>query len=418
MLRYLGVAVLLVAPITQSAWFYALSIPVLLLMWLSSAGMRRLYRKNLEGLYELRSDSTDGEASHETLSGVTVITAGRNEEAGVERAVRSLCNLDYPDVKIIVVNDHSIDRTPEILKRLAVEYPALTVVHDPPHQQGWLGKANAVWNAVHLADARHKWLVFADADVVFAPKVLRRAVSHAQKAGLDFLTCIPFIENNTLAEELALPVGWRGVVVGARPEKLNLPSSCPVGIGAFILVKRSVYVETGGHSVFYDQQPEDTLLAALVKEAGGKLGVAWTQDQVRVRIYRGYREVRDILVRKFRVNSDDNLGYMVVMASYWIIQYILPLPLAITGCVVQFQTARFSWLATLYAILAFAVYVDTARDLKAARKTCQMRVFVPWLAPLTGLLRFWIEVRAIIQSLFHTKMTWRGREFANIRVKP
>ncbi len=55
-----------------------------------------------------------------------------NEERGAEQCVRRVCaslaDLSYPS-RLIVVNDGSRDRTGEILDRLALDLPRLTVVH-------------------------------------------------------------------------------------------------------------------------------------------------------------------------------------------------------------------------------------------------------------------------------------------------
>src|SRR5512146_728003 len=52
---------------------------------------------------------------------ISVLIAGKDEEANIERAVRSMLRQDYPNYELIVVNDRSTDRTPEILERLKAQ---------------------------------------------------------------------------------------------------------------------------------------------------------------------------------------------------------------------------------------------------------------------------------------------------------
>ena len=60
---------------------------------------------------------------------VSLIAPARNEERHIEAAVRSLAQLDYPNLEITIINDRSTDRTGQILDSLAAEFPRLNVVH-------------------------------------------------------------------------------------------------------------------------------------------------------------------------------------------------------------------------------------------------------------------------------------------------
>ena len=102
---------------------------------------------------------------------VAVIFAARNEAAMVERATRSLLAQDYPGLEVIAVDDRSTDGTGAILDAIAAEDARLTVVHIDELPAGWLGKTHAL----HVAAAdrpRRDWLLFTDADVLFAPGTL------------------------------------------------------------------------------------------------------------------------------------------------------------------------------------------------------------------------------------------------------
>src|SRR5690606_8374341 len=147
-------------------------------------------------------------------------------------------------------DDHSTDETPVILDALAAEYPRLRVLHNPAPQPGWQGKSNAVWRALETAERNKPWLLFTDADVVFHPQALRRLVAFAEHEKLGYLTCLPLLEAGTWAEGLMVPLPWRGVLSGGPQERLHEPDASPVGIGAFMLMRRDLYGRSGGHSVY------------------------------------------------------------------------------------------------------------------------------------------------------------------------
>src|SRR5690606_414156 len=170
-----------------------------------------------------------------------------------------------------------------------------------------------------------------------------------EERGLDLLTCIPYLENGTIWEELAVPVQWQGMVCGARYDRLNDPRTLPPAVGAFMLVRRRVYLASGGHSAFASEQPEDTLLAATIKEWGGKLGAATTPDIVRVRQYEGRDQLVRFTVRKNRIWGDDKIIVFAALCLYWLLVYVLPLPLGVAAVAKQVLRGDFGVGLTLYA---------------------------------------------------------------------
>jgi len=116
---------------------------------------------------------------------VSVIVAARNEERDIETGLRSLLQLDYEDLEILVVNDRSTDRTGEILDRIADEYPRLRVIHLSEIPDGWLGKNHALYHGATIATGQ--LILFTDADVVMESTVLRRAVAYLIKWEIDHL---------------------------------------------------------------------------------------------------------------------------------------------------------------------------------------------------------------------------------------
>jgi len=92
----------------------------------------------------------------------------------------------------VAVDDRSTDRTDEILESLKTEHPnLLSVLRVAELPDGWLGKNHAL--ALGAAESRGDWLLFTDADVLFAPKCCRKALEYATGNGLDHLTLAPEI---------------------------------------------------------------------------------------------------------------------------------------------------------------------------------------------------------------------------------
>lgn len=379
-------------------------------VWLTAFSKRTVFRRNLERLPRLTRETAES-AEPLAFPRAAIIAAGRNEEEGIDAAARSLAAVDYPELEIHIVNDHSTDGTGAILEHLGSELPQLRIHHNPPLQQGWLGKANAVWYAVGQTAADVEWLVLTDADVVFAPEALRAAIAIAERDRLDFLTCIPFLETGSLSEELVLPFHWHNLMVGCRAPRAGSPTTRPVGIGAFNMVRKKAYLESGGHSAFPNRQPEDALLAETVQAWGGRLGAAWTSDLLRVRLYRGYNQLRRFWVRKNRVSGQDRPWYFVSMALLTVLLGIVPLPLFVAH-VTRLWTDGFSITSAFCALLAGSTYWMMATAVRDARAICRLRPVIAWLHPIGGLLRLQIDLCSLWNALLRRPMDWRGRDFS------
>src|SRR6266567_1439895 len=99
---------------------------------------------------------------------------------------------------LIAINVRSTDRTGEIMNKVGscsdgrprpsaseagaeldsgtTPSPQLKVVHIRELPPNWMGKAHAMWTAARQTDA--DWLLFTDADVMFRPDCLRRAIAY------------------------------------------------------------------------------------------------------------------------------------------------------------------------------------------------------------------------------------------------
>ena len=58
---------------------------------------------------------------------LSVCVPARNEERGVEACLHSLLNQNYPNFEVIAIDDHSTDRTGDIMRHLAQENSRLKV---------------------------------------------------------------------------------------------------------------------------------------------------------------------------------------------------------------------------------------------------------------------------------------------------
>jgi len=103
---------------------------------------------------------------------ITAIITAFNEENNIGRCIDSLLNQDFDDMEILVVDDGSGDRTPNIVKSYIQSNPdKVRLIRFPRN----LGLGNA--RNIGALSANGEILVFLDADMTFPRDFIRRLVS-------------------------------------------------------------------------------------------------------------------------------------------------------------------------------------------------------------------------------------------------
>jgi glycosyltransferase involved in cell wall biosynthesis len=232
---------------------------------------------------------------------LSVIIPARNEEANIGRCLRSILAQQGIAFQVIVVNDHSTDRTAEIARRVAQEFDeapdacrprAIVIEARRPLPEGWTGKANALWSAMPLV--RGDWLLFTDADTEHAPGSLAATVQEAEQFGVDMLSLSPEQDVQGFWERALMPVIFSELASAFPPRDVSDPTN-PIAAanGQYLLIRRGVYQEVGGHAAVAGDLLEDVALARRVKAAGYILRFRMGKGMVRTRMYRGLREMRE-----------------------------------------------------------------------------------------------------------------------------
>jgi len=219
---------------------------------------------------------------------VSVIVPARNEEALLATCLESLVSQTGVEFEIIVVNDHSTDRTGEI----AASFAGVRVIEAGPLPPGWTGKNNAV--ACGARQALGEWLLFTDADTVHLPGSLSRALDEAKQHEVEMLSYSPEQIAVTFWERAILPVVFAELARQYPPSKVSDPAS-PIAAanGQFILIRRGTYDAIGGHAAIAEDILEDVALARRVKASGRKMRFRYAADAVRTRMYRNFAQLRE-----------------------------------------------------------------------------------------------------------------------------
>jgi len=263
---------------------------------------------------------------------VSIIVPARNEEETIEQALRTLLALDYDNYEVIAVNDRSTDRTGEIMERVANSqatngsaretdptlsqesqnpgpvpaknagtrtwHTPLRVIHHTELPSGWLGKTHAMWTAANQASG--DWLLFTDADVLFKPDSLRRALAYAETEPADHVVLFPRMIMRRPDEYMMIAFFQTMFIFGHRPWKVADPGTDDhMGVGAFNLVRRHVYDAVGTYEALRMEVLDDMKLGKVVKKAGFAQRNVFGGDLISIRWGRGAFGIVNNLTKNF-----------------------------------------------------------------------------------------------------------------------
>lgn len=308
--------------------------------------------RNLRLLRKLEEfDQPTGEAD---VPLVSVLIPARNEERCIERCVRSLATQDYPNIEILVLDDQSHDRTPEIVTTIAREHPSVRLLQGSPLPNGWVGKP---WACQQLGrEARGDLLLFVDADTWFAPEAIGRMVTAMRESGADVVSAIPWEETVTYGERLAIPtvhIAFLSPVPLDWIERHSNPDLA-IAIGQFLGFTREIYERIDGHELVADRILDDLGIARVVKRHGGRILIVSAVESVGCRMYQSWDEVRRGFAKNAFALHNERMAPAALTEISGAMLFVVPAALvAVNGFRRRFTINGF-WLPLLQYAIAVA----------------------------------------------------------------
>ena len=155
-----------------------------------------------------------------------------------------------------------------------------------------------MWTATNQAAG--DWLLFTDADVLFKPDSLRRALAYAEAEKADHVVLFPRMIMKRPGEYMMIAFFQTMFMFGHRPWKVADPKARDhMGVGAFNLVRRSVYEAVGTYERLRMEVVDDMKLGKVIKNAGFAQRNVFGADLISIRWAHGAMGVVDNLTKNF-----------------------------------------------------------------------------------------------------------------------
>ncbi len=331
---------------------------------------------------------------------ISVVVAARDEAQTIRAGLLSLMQQTGVEMEILVVDDRSTDGTGEVIEACSQEFEGLKRARVDELPPGWLGKNNALAKGAAMASG--EYLLFTDADIVFAPDTVQKVLGYAQQHNLDHLTAAPGIRANSWV--LALLVGSFAALFGrfTRAWRVSDPKSkAYIGIGALNLVRRNTYEALGGHEPIRMRVDDDLSLGKLLKRKGFAQDFVIGGEALTVEWYQSLRG----MVLGLEKNAFAGLEYSVlrVLAVTALLLTLFVVPFAALGFGLA-STTPFAWANLLWAGSCAAVILGQAY----AARDSRIMMWPSLLAPVGVLMILFVIWRSMVVTLKRGGVIWRG----------
>lgn len=351
-------------------------------------------------LWNLALYRRPGETPASTGASVSICVPARNEQDNLEACVRSLLAQTHRNVEVLVYNDHSTDRTGEILSRLAAEDPRVRAVPVEDLPEGWNGKQFACDRAGRAA--RSDWLLFTDADVRFEPACIERTLAAAAAARADLVSTFPRQITGSLGEALVIPL-IHVILLSFLPLARMRSSSDPAasaGCGQFLFVRREAWLAAGGHGTFRNSMHDGIMMPRTLRRSGFRTDLFDGTALVACRMYRGFGATW----RGFAKNAYEglgSLGLLLFITMFNAVAYLGP-PAVLLARAFGAEVDR---LAAAGAGVAFGIAMAHRLILAARfRQSIPSALLHPIGVALMTAIQWWSWYLALTG-----RRTWRGR---------
>lgn len=333
-------------------------------------------------------------AIHSTNSlSVSVLIPARNESAVIGQTLSNLLQQDYSPLEIIVLDDHSTDKTSELALEVGAGDSRLRVINGEVLPQGWLGKN---WACHQLAQAASgEILIFTDADVIWNPGALSVLITLMEREQADLLTVWPTQNTQGWGERLVVPL-IALAILGYLPilaVHYTPWSAFSAANGQCLVFRRAAYEHIGGHASVRDKIVEDVTLAKRVKSQGLRLRMADGSGLITCRMYQDWPSVRDGFAKNILAGHGDSVLLLGISTIFHWLIFIFPWLWLLLG-------------GGFWALLLIMLGVGV-RMLSAV--VTRQRIYDALLLPLSVILMTVIAGESVYWRWRYGGPRWKGR---------
>ena len=328
---------------------------------------------------------------------VSIVVAVRNEEENINSLVKNLKSQDYNAslFDIIIIDDHSIDNTLEILKNEKIECSNLKI---SSLEKGVIGKKQAILKGVKLSSS--DIILTTDADCKFSNSWISNMVNKFSNIDVNLISgpVAYHLEDTIFAKMQSLEflslVGSGAACVG-----LNKPIFCNAANMAY---RRNIFLEVNDYKNNNVFSGDDVFLLHKIKNKynGSTLFLKSFESIVYTS---PLSNVKDFINQRIRwaskSNSYNDFDSIIVAILVFLVNFSLVMLLLLS----PFSFFYFKYFILFFLLKLFCDYIFLKPILGFFKKNDLINL----IFPLQIIYPFYITLITVLSNLF--SFNWKGR---------
>jgi len=325
------------------------------------------------------------------LPTVTVAIPARNETEDLSDCLRAVLANDYPKLEILVLDDCSQDKTPEIIRDFA--HDGVRFIRGAPLRDNWLAKNQAY--ARLAEEANGQFILFCGVDARLGSQTIRGLVISALTRKKEMVSVLPKRYDGGLGLALIQPARYWWEL--ALPRRLfNRP---PVLSTCWMIEKRAIKKAGGFAAVSRSITPEGYFARKSIPTDG--YSFLRGNELLDVKTVKHFRQQLQTAIRVRYPQLHRRPETVLLLSLAEILLLILPFALAIAGFWLPLGSAHIpALLASLILIITHSLIITVTNPSNW------------WLAlltfPLVAVAELALNHISLYQYEFST-VTWKGR---------
>ena len=255
---------------------------------------------------------------------VSVLIPARNEEHTIAACLDSLLNQTYSNYEILVIDDHSTDRTWEVVSEYAHKHKKITAYTSKTLPIDWNGKTHALHQLEQYAQG--DLYLFTDADTEHSPESLAFGVTNLKKNSLDMFSGFPMQKTPGILIQLIISIMHFSTTF-LFPISLHYHTRNPIfslAIGQYIFITRKAYRDSGGHEQIKAAVTDDVHLAREIVKHGYTQGFLDIRHVVSCTMYSNPRDAFQGITRSIIAFFDKNIAVLLLSVTLFALFVLYP----------------------------------------------------------------------------------------------
>ncbi len=224
---------------------------------------------------------------------VCVIIPAHNEASKIAGLIASLKAQDHEKLRVVLALDRCTDETEALAFDAIGDDDRFEIVSISACPTDWAGKVNAVCHAMAESSGCESsdYLLFADADTIFAPECLRATVAIMREQSLGLLSLLSTLTYGRWFEYVVQPAAGFELLYQYPLIRANRPDDRRAfANGQFMMFTKDAYQTVGGHEAVHEELLEDLALARLMEQAELSTGVLMADGMLTCSMYDSFEQ--------------------------------------------------------------------------------------------------------------------------------